>query len=226
MDPAALGRLLLHLAPTDAPDTLTVDRTEWHFGLAAVNVLTVGVACGDVAVPIAWTALPNAGGSGSEDQIQVLEAGPSAPLQPVDVVMKRTRPPGTSDPFVILAVWKVEPSRAMDLYRERWSIETLFAALKSRGFDLEQTHLTAPDRIERLIGLLALELVQARLMGERRTQREGSPRRKSHGRRQRSRFRYGLDRLQRILTTPRPQPTAFFECLRLLRRPTSILSCT
>jgi hypothetical protein len=113
----------------------------------------------------------------------------------------------------------------MDLYRGRWSIETLFAALKSRGFDLE-THLTAPDRIERLIGLLALVLVWARLVGERRTQREGPPRRKSHGRRQRSRFRYGLDRLQPILTTPRPQPTAFSECLRLLRRPTSVLSCT
>jgi hypothetical protein len=116
--------------------------------------------------------------------------------------MKRPCLPGTSDPFVILALGKVEPSRAMDLYRGRWSIETLFAALKPRGFDLEQTHLTAPDRIERLIGLLALALVWARLVGERRTQREGPPRRKSHGRRQRSRFRYGLDRLQRILTPP------------------------
>jgi hypothetical protein len=215
-----------------------VDRTERHFGRAAVNMLTVGVTCGDVAVPIAWTALPDAGGSGSEDQIQVVEAvlevvdpalvdalvadrefisarwlrrlqaeeapfairlrsdrrvalpdalpedasalparmfvqhacsssthvrparmfvqhacsssthvrsarmfarpiptgeervlrqvrlnadpsesdstendsteaGPSAPLQPVDVVMKRTCPPGTSDPFLILALGKV-----------------------------------------------------------------------------------------------------------------------
>jgi len=262
LDQAALGRLLLHLAPTEAPYVLTVDRTEWHFGRAPVNVLVAGVACGDVAVPIAWTALPTAGGSGSEDQIQMLEAmldvvdpasvealvadrefisarwlrrlqaegvqaegvqaegvpfairlrsdrrvalpedtsasdapasdasalparmfarsiptgeehvlrrvhlntdssedAPSERLQPVDVVMKRTGPPGTSDPFVILAVWKAEPSRAMDLYRQRWSIETLFAALKSRGFDLEQTHLTTPGRIERLIGLLALALV-------------------------------------------------------------------
>ena len=114
----------------------------------------------------------------------------------------------------------------MDLYRRRWSIETLFAALKYRGFDLEQTHLTAPDRIERLIGLLALAFVWARLVGECRTGREGPPRRKRHGRQQRSRFRYGLDRLQHILTTLRSQPTAFFECLRLLRSPTSLLSCT
>jgi hypothetical protein len=32
----------------------------------------------------------------------------------------------------------------------------MFAALKSRGYRLEQTHLTEPDRIQRLIGLLAL----------------------------------------------------------------------
>jgi hypothetical protein len=298
---------------------LTVDRTEWHFGQAAVNVLVVGVVFGEVAVPIAWTALATAGGSGADDQTGLLEAmlhvvdpasvealvadrefistawlrrlqaegipfairlrsdrrvapspdasalparlfarvaptgrervlrrvrlntgrpendapendapksGARRPLQPVDLVMKRVGPSQAEDPFVILAVWKAEPSCAMDLYRQRWSIETLFAALKSRGFDLEQTHVTAPSRIERLIGLLALALVWARLVGEQRTQREGPPRRKSHGRRQRSRFRYGLDRLQRILTTPRPQPKAFFECLRLLRSPTSVLSCT
>lgn len=32
------------------------------------------MACGDIAIPIAWTALPNARGSGSEDQVQVVEA--------------------------------------------------------------------------------------------------------------------------------------------------------
>lgn len=308
MDRAALGRLLLHVLPVSPPYVLTLDRTEWHFGQTPVNVLAVGVVFGQVAVPIAWTALPKEGGSGTGDQIQVLEAAlegvdpasvealvadrefisaswlrrlqvkevpfairlrsdrrvalssdasalparlfarpvktgeertlrqvhlaadepkdPAKPLQPVDLVMKRVGPPRAEDTFVILAVWRAEASRAMDLYRQRWSIETLFAALKSRGFDLEQTRVTAPKRIERLIGLLALAFVWARLVGERRTRREGPPRRKSHGRRQRSRFRYGLDRLQRILTTPKPQPKAFFECLCLLRSPTSVLSCT
>jgi hypothetical protein len=147
-------------------------------------------------------------------------------LQPVDVAMKRTHLPGTSDPFVILAVWKTDPSHAIDLYRRRWSIETLFAALKPHGFDLEQTHLTAPGHIKRLIGFVALAFVWARLVGEPPTQFKGPPRRKNHVRRQRSRFRYVLDRLQRILTTPRLQPTAFFECLRLLRSPTVFLSCS
>jgi hypothetical protein len=151
--------------------------------------------------------------------------GEGGPLS-VDLVIRRIGPPSSNDPFVILAVWDVDPARAMDLYSERWSIETLFAALKSRGFDLEETHVTAPKRVERLIGLLALAFLWARLVGEQRTHREGPPRRKSHGRRQRSRFRYGLDRLRSILATPTPQPAAFFDCMRLLRSPTSVLSCT
>jgi IS4 transposase len=55
-----------------------------------------------------------------------------------------------------LATWKVAPGEATELYRRRWEIETMFAALKSRGFDLEATNRTDPRRVERLIGLLAL----------------------------------------------------------------------
>jgi hypothetical protein len=87
----------------------------------------------------------------------------------------------------------------------------MFAALKSRGFDLEATNLTDPRRVERLIGLLALAFNWTRLVGDRRARREGPPPVKTHGRRERSLFRYGLDRLQNILTTPEPQPKAFFE---------------
>lgn len=311
LDQAALGRLLLHLLPTEPPYTLTLDRTEWHLGQTPVNVLAVGVVFGRVAVPIAWRALPKGGGSGAEDQIRLLEAlldvmdsasidvlvadrefisvrwlrrlqdegvsfairlrsdrqvarapdgvpadgasrsralpvrlfarptgvgeqrtlesvrlfGEEGPLS-VDLVIQRIGPPSADDPFVILAVGDVDPSRAMDLYRERWSIETLFAALKSRGLDMEETHVTVPARVERLIGLLALAFLWVRLIGERRTRREGPPRRNTHGRRQRSVFRYGLDQLRSILSTPKPQPAAFFDCLRLLRSPTLVLSCT
>ena len=33
-------------------------------------------------------------------------------------------------------------------YRKRWGIETLFAALKSRGFNLEDTHIARPGTLE------------------------------------------------------------------------------
>lgn len=42
-----------------------------------------------------------------------------------------------------------------------WTIETLFAALKTNGFHLEETHLTQPEGLESLLGLLTLASVWA-----------------------------------------------------------------
>lgn len=164
-------------------------------------------------------------------QVKVLESerylhGADGEEVRVRVVLKRIADPESQDPFLILATSGTNPEEAIGIYRRRWEIETLFAALKSRGYDLERTHLTEPDRIQRLIGLLALAFGWTWLIGQRRANREGPPREKSHERRQRSLFRYGLDRLRGILATPEPQPAAFFECLRGLRNPTAFLSCT
>ena len=146
----------------------------------------------------------------------------------VRVVMRRiaARSSENKDQFLILVTWGLDPEEATTLYEQRWEIETMFGALKSRGYNLEKTHLTEPDRVQRLIGLLALAFAWTHIVGEQRARREGPPRKKSHGRRQRSLFRYGLDRLRGILTTPEPQPAAFFDCLRGLRSPTAFLSCT
>ena len=159
------------------------------------------------------------------DGERYVAGGEQAPV-PVRVVVRRIASREVEAPFLILATWKLDPGEATDLYRRRWEIESMFAALKSRGFDLEATGLTEPARIERLIALLALAFTWTRLVGDQRARREGPPPVKTHGRRERSLFRYGLDRLQSILTTPEPQPQAFFECLRILRSPTAFLSCT
>lgn len=47
-------------------------------------------------------------------------------------------------------------AHALDEYAERWTIESLFAALKTHGFHLEDTHLTQPERLENLLALLTL----------------------------------------------------------------------
>jgi len=52
---------------------VVIDRTEWHFGQTAVNVLTVGIAYNGIAFPVAWTALSHGGGSGADEHIEVLE---------------------------------------------------------------------------------------------------------------------------------------------------------
>jgi hypothetical protein len=61
-----------------------------------------------------------------------------------NVVVRRIASDEATDPFLILATWGVAPDTATALYRRRGEIETLFAALKSRGFKLEKTHLTIP----------------------------------------------------------------------------------
>ena len=67
--------------------------------------------------------------------------------------------------------------------------------------------MTAPKRVDRMIGLLALAFLGARLVGKQHTHREGPPRRKSHGRCQRSRFRYGIDRFRAMArSTPESFP--------------------
>ena len=46
-----------------------------------------------------------------------------------------------------------KPEEAQELYKERWQIETAFKALKTSGFNIEDTHLTDVDRIEKLFAL-------------------------------------------------------------------------
>jgi len=76
--------------------------------------------------------------------------------------------------------------QVLRLYRRRWEIETLFAALKSRGFKLEKTRLTCPERVERLMELLAVAFSWSHLIGEKREQIHGGPRELAHGRPARS----------------------------------------
>ncbi len=83
-------------------------------------------------------------------------------------------------------------------YRCRWGIETLFQSLKGRGFDLEATHVTRPERLSRLLGLLALGFVWCFRVGEQATA-GGKVLLKTHGRRARSVFGNGHDVLRRLL---------------------------
>lgn len=107
---------------------------------------------------------------------------------------------------------------ALQTYRLRWGIEVLFAALKSRGFDFEQTHLVDPERIKKLVALLALAFTWAHLVGEWLA--EAKPLEiKKHGRAARSLFRSGLDHLQYVLLNPVYQQERFAACVGLLITP-------
>lgn len=68
--------------------------------------------------------------------------------------------------FLVLASSDFSPDQALATYADRWQIETLFGCLKSRGFNLEDTHLTHPERLAKLMGLLALAFAWACRTGE------------------------------------------------------------
>lgn len=50
-------------------------------------------------------------------------------------------------------------------YGMRWSIEPMFSDFKSRGFGLTDTHLCYPDRVERLVLVMAVAMIWATLSG-------------------------------------------------------------
>jgi len=50
-------------------------------------------------------------------------------------------------------------------YKRRWTIETLFQNLKSRGFEVEETPVTKAEKIDKLFGVLALGVAWALAAG-------------------------------------------------------------
>jgi len=90
---------------------------------------------------------------------------------------------------------------AVEEYKTRWQIETMFGCLKSRGFNFEETHLTQPEKIGKLLLLLGLGLCLAMLMGEFLVEglKKVEMKIKKNKRYAKSLFRIGLDALQNLL---------------------------
>ena len=105
-------------------------------------------------------------------------------------------------------------------YALRWKIENLFGCLKSRGFCLEETHVTERERLERLLALLTLAFCWAYIAGQWLT-RISPIKIKKHGRLAKSLFRHGFDYLRRILCN-QDCLLKRFDFIRLC----NLLSCT
>jgi hypothetical protein len=52
-----------------------------------------------------------------------------------------------------------DPKAARKWYRKRFSIETLFADVKSRGFNLDKTRFWIPEGLNRLILAVAIAYI-------------------------------------------------------------------
>ena len=96
---------------------------------------------------------------------------------------------------------------ALARYRQRWTIETMFGNLqtnlKTKGFALEATHLTNPDKLCTLLALMAFAVALTVKTGVAMERLHAIPIKK-HGRRAWSLFALGLNTLRKIFVAASP----------------------
>lgn len=101
------------------------------------------------------------------------------------------------DEYLIL-VTNRKQEMALTYYKRRWEIEMLFSAFKKRGFNLEETHMSANEKIDSLIAVLSLAFAWSHNIGEWLNDKKPIKLLK-HGRMAMSIFLYGLEYLSEIL---------------------------
>lgn len=121
---------------------------------------------------------------------------------------------GKMEFLIIVSFNKAE--QAMAYYKQRWQIETLFRGLKSSGFNIEDTHVSDLERLEKLFSLTMIAFVWCYKIGDYIDQYILKIKIKKHGRKAISIFKYGLDYLSKFLFTGfKPfeyNPFSFLSC--------------
>lgn len=280
--------LVLSFLP-QGPYWLTMDRTNWQWGKADINILTVAIVYKGAAFPILWMLLPKKGNSSTAERKMIIRsaikllgkkniAGLLADREfvgeqwfawlkkekisfhirirenfliaggkkryvrnlfrglaegemrtfPKSMILcgNRLFLSGTrlKDEFMIV-VSDVRGDDVIETYLKRWEIETLFGCLKTRGFRFEDTHMTDPEKIGKLMALLTIAFCWAHVIGEWQHELHPIPLKK-HGRRAKSIFRLGLDFLRKTILDAGEWMDVFYQCLRLFceKRPAHLAS--
>jgi hypothetical protein len=99
--------------------------------------------------------------------------------------------------FLIIVSYN-KPEQAQFYYEKRWEIETQFRGLKSSGFNIEDTHVTDLERLEKLFLLTLIAFVWCYRLGEYIDDNVKKIKIKNHGRRAVSVFKNGLDYLSQV----------------------------
>lgn len=265
-----IALLIFKLLPHEPPYRLVMDRTNWKFGSANINILVIAIVYDGVAFPILFKMMPKRGNSSTRERIELMEryiklfgiASIDCLLADrefigehwlaylnanhiryhirirenfwVDIPRNNHRVKATwlfnglklnqfqyypkivyvnnqlcylsasmiknkkGEPEMQIIVSFNKPEQANSLYKERWQIETAFKALKSSGFNIEDTHLTEIDRINKLFAMVIVAFTWAYKAGIYLN--DIKPIKiKKHGRKAKSIFKYGLGFLSNIL---------------------------
>ena len=121
----------------------------------------------------------------------------------------------SSEGELVIVITNRSAANALAYYKERWAIECCFKALKSSGFNLEATHLKDQERLATLVQIVCLAYMWALRIGTYLA-RLKPIRFKSHGRKERSVFRVGLNDLKQAIVRRPFDPSLLDERLRFL----------
>ncbi len=286
VEPEVMAPLVVALLAIPEPWTLSLDRTNWSFGVVHFNILMLAVVHEGTAFPLLWTMLDKQGNSNSGERMDLMDRfeflfpqvqiacltadrefigqewfsylllTPRIPFRIrirhsdyISSISGKTRTKGArlfsslsngevrylsgsrwvwgrrvrvlgsrlEDGQLLVLVTNTNPKTALADYARRWGIETLFAALKTRGFCLESTHFIEAARLSKLVALLAIAFAWAMKAGLWIHQWRAIPL-KAHGRRAKSIFRTGLDFLRHLFCNLALCQQDFQRSLQLLSR--------
>lgn len=104
------------------------------------------------------------------------------------------------------------------LYRKRWTIETVFQSFKERGFDLESTHLKSIPKLKKLIALVSIAYGLCRNLGIYYHQKVQKIKTKKHGYKTTSFVRKGIDLIRQYFRPSKTQDSGMEQIIiKLLR---------
>lgn len=121
----------------------------------------------------------------------------------VSVYLKRLK----NDELLFLIGTVNNPAFLPQIYRRRWQIECFFQHLKSRGFDLESTHMTSLKKLKMWVGIVGIASMMCQTYGVYHHEKVQKINVKKHGYKAKSFARKGLDKWRQILK----QTPAYFE---------------
>ena len=100
---------------------------------------------------------------------------------------------------VQLLVSYCNAEEALDMYRQRWQIETMFKGLKSSGFNIEDSHVRSQERMANLFSIVMIAYVWCYLVGIYIHKNIKEIKVLHHGRKAKSLFKYGLEYISQCL---------------------------
>ncbi len=104
-----------------------------------------------------------------------------------------------SDGDLLYLFGSMEARHLGQVYRRRWTIEACFQSFKSRGFDLESTHLKHLAKLKKLVALVSIAFAMCVSLGIHQHERVKKIKTKNHGYKTNSFFRHGLNTLRQMM---------------------------